>query len=100
MTVGPIARPSVLVFGEHRRRTRRLHPMPVNAAQRVGLRQEPHDLMEKLHAVFLQHDRVGAFADLDEPLVRDIRQLLEIGLCLIARQVRVPIRRGSTASAR
>ena len=61
--------------------------------QRVVLIEETHDFAEELHAILLQHHRVGAFADFDQPLVGDVYQLGEILGRLVGRQNRNPTRR-------
>ena len=65
--------------------------------QRIGFSQEIHHPAEQLHPVLFHDDSVGSFADFNEPFVASVRQLCEIGMRLIARQVRVPLRQDRAA---
>src|SRR3954464_2638043 len=53
--------------------------------ERLFFVQEAHQFAEKLHSVFLQHDRMRSFAQLDQPLVGGVLQLREIPVCQVAR---------------
>src|SRR5262245_27504690 len=59
--------------------------------QRIDLAEKIHHLAEELHSVLLHDDSVSSFTDFNEPLVWSVRQLCEIRVRLIARQVRVPL---------
>jgi hypothetical protein len=48
-------------------------------------------LSEKLHPILLYHDKMCPLADLDEPLVRAARELVEDGLRALARSHPIPL---------
>ena len=57
----------------------------------VRFRKKLHNFSEKLHAILFEHDSMRAFAEFDEPFVRSVGQLGEVGPGLVARQVDVPL---------
>src|SRR5206468_4000491 len=53
--------------------------------------EEELHLLEKLHPILLQHNEMRSLADLDEPLVRAIRKLVEERLRTLAGSRPIPL---------
>src|SRR6267378_8366858 len=63
---------------------------PALSVPACSIEEELH-LLEKLHPVLLQHNEMRSLADLDEPLVRATRKLVEERLRALAGSHLIPL---------